>query len=96
MLQLRLAQGIHESVRTLTYKANLPIHILPFQMQSSKPPYSRIEYRDFSEKDLSAITQLLQDNNLPVSDLKESNIDFILATDEGKVVGCIGLEQHST
>ena len=65
-------------------------------MHSSKPPYNQIEYRDFDEKDLNHISQLLKDNKLPVSDLSELKIDFIVATDQGEIVGCIGLERHGT
>ncbi len=53
-----------------------------------------ISYTPATETDLEAIYQLLEMNNLPHSDLKESPITFFVARNHSKVLGCIGLEQY--
>lgn len=53
-----------------------------------------ISYTPATETDLEAIYQLLEMNNLPHSDLKESPVTFFVARNNGKVLGCIGLEQY--
>jgi amino-acid N-acetyltransferase len=40
------------------------------------------------------IISLLQANKLPTEDLPVSLIDFYIATDEGKVIGLIGMERY--
>ncbi len=42
--------------------------------------------------DIEAINALLQENNLPFSDTRESKIDFLIARNSGELVGCIGME----
>jgi amino-acid N-acetyltransferase len=53
-----------------------------------------IRYNLASETDILAISQLLEVNNLPHTDLKESPITFYVARDDLKIVGCIGLEKY--
>lgn len=53
-----------------------------------------IHYTLAQESDLEAITQLLKINNLPHSDLRESQVDFIVATDMDRIIGCIGVEKY--
>jgi amino-acid N-acetyltransferase len=53
-----------------------------------------ISYNLATETDISNIRVLLETNNLPFSDLKESPITFIIARDNEKIVGCIGLEKY--
>jgi amino-acid N-acetyltransferase len=53
-----------------------------------------ISYKLASEADLKAIYQLLMINNLPYSDIMDSHITFLVARDDVKIVGCIGLERY--
>jgi amino-acid N-acetyltransferase len=53
-----------------------------------------ISYTLARETDKKAIGSLLKINNLPYSDLQESPIVFIIATNNERIVGCIGLEKH--
>lgn len=55
-----------------------------------------IEYTLAEVKDLDAIARLLKINDLPFSDIHESDIDFIVAKKDHEIVGCIGLEKHGT
>ncbi len=45
-------------------------------------------------RDLEEITTLLKDNNLPYKDLQTSNVDFLSSKNNGKVIGCIGIEVY--
>jgi amino-acid N-acetyltransferase len=54
-----------------------------------------IKYRVAQHSDLAPIKALLTKYSLPVSDISEDNITFIVAlADSGELIGCIGLEQH--
>ncbi len=53
----------------------------------------RIEFRAGTDSDLPNTRILLRENELPFQDLEKSAVDFIVATYEGKVIGCIGLEK---
>jgi len=52
-----------------------------------------ITYTIANAEDIEAITALLDQNNLPVSDIRENTIDFIVAINNSKIIGCIGLEK---
>lgn len=53
------------------------------------------KYRLSQNEDLDEIRNLLQTSGLPVSDVIESKIDFIVATTaKNKLVGCIGVERY--
>ncbi|PIB39447.1 arsenic resistance N-acetyltransferase ArsN2 [Maribacter sp. 4G9] len=45
---------------------------------------------------LIPIQELLQANNLPFEDLVESNVVFITREQDGKIIGCIGIEKYGT
>jgi len=50
-----------------------------------------------TEKDLNAIKILLEKNNLPISDIsKNSAIDFIIARNNKRIIGCIAIEKYGT
>ena len=54
-----------------------------------------IKYRLFKNHDLDAIKILLQESELPIDDIRENKIGFIVAiNDTNELIGCIGLEQH--
>ena len=52
-----------------------------------------ITYNLANAEEIEAITLLLEQNNLPVSDIRESAIDFIVAKNNSKLIGCVGLEK---
>jgi amino-acid N-acetyltransferase len=47
-------------------------------------------------KDITSISQLLKRNDLPFSDIQEGQIDFIVAKNKKKIIGCIGIEKYGT
>lgn len=53
-----------------------------------------ISYNLAAETDREAIRQLLETNNLPYADLNQSPITFFVARNNGKILGCIGLEKY--
>ena len=53
-----------------------------------------INYSLAQAEDMERITRLLQVNNLPYSDIKESPVEFIVAKTGDDLIGCIGLEQY--
>ena len=54
-----------------------------------------IKYRLSLQEDLDKIRELLQRSDLPVEDVDENKIVFIVATHEtNSLIGCIGLEQY--
>jgi amino-acid N-acetyltransferase len=54
-----------------------------------------ITYRFADSNDLSAISALLENSKLPISDIKPGKIDFIIASNaEDKIIGCIGIESY--
>ena len=53
-----------------------------------------ITYSLAEAEDIEAIVRLLKTNDLPFSDIRESEIEFIVAKNDNQVVGCIGLEMH--
>jgi amino-acid N-acetyltransferase len=55
-----------------------------------------ISYTLAESFDLDAITNLLNVNKLPYSDIEKINIDFIVAKNDNRIVGCIGLEKFGT
>lgn len=52
-----------------------------------------VTYKYAENTDYEDIIHLLQKSNLPFSDIAESKIDFIIATENGQLIGCIGLEK---
>jgi amino-acid N-acetyltransferase len=49
----------------------------------------------FSDKnDIESIAQLLKKNDLPYSDIVESQVEFIVAKNDIKIIGCIGIEKY--
>jgi len=53
-----------------------------------------IKYTIAGNEHLSSIRHLLSSSQLPVSDIEEGKIDFIVASNESdEVIGCIGLER---
>lgn len=55
-----------------------------------------ITYTLSEVKDLEGIERLLNKNNLPFSDIREGEIDFIVAKNDHEIIGCIGLEKYET
>jgi amino-acid N-acetyltransferase len=55
-----------------------------------------ITYTFSKKEDTEAIIQLLKANNLPVSDLKTSGVEFLVAKNGPETVGCIGIERFGT
>lgn len=53
----------------------------------------RIRYNIANADEVEDIIHLLEQNNLPVSDIHESVIDFIVAKNISKIIGCVGLEK---
>lgn len=53
-----------------------------------------ISYNLAAEADREAIRRLLETNNLPYADLNQSPITFFVARNNGKILGCIGLEKY--
>jgi amino-acid N-acetyltransferase len=52
-----------------------------------------ITYYIANSEEVEDIIHLLEQNNLPVSDIRENAIDFIVAKNYGKIIGCVGLEK---
>lgn len=46
------------------------------------------------KKDLTAVTEFLSANDLPVSDLTEENVQLYIASFDGEIVATIGLEKY--
>lgn len=53
-----------------------------------------LQVRPATKTDLPHLRELLTIYNLPVVDLEEENINFLLALSEGEIVGSIGIEEH--
>ena len=54
-----------------------------------------IQYRLAAESQVAEIMDLLNNNSLPINDILENKIEFIVATSgDNKIVGCIGLERY--
>lgn len=51
-----------------------------------------IEYRNATPADYESVTSLLLQENLPVEDIETGLPHFIVATDNGRIIGSIGLE----
>ena len=52
----------------------------------------KIQYRIPLEEDFELIRQLLSECNLPFSDIDPTKQYFIIAENEGKIIGCSGIE----
>ena len=57
---------------------------------------SKIEYSKANLTDLKAISKLLEISQLPFSDINVSPIEFIVAKNNEKVIGSIGIERYKT
>ncbi len=55
-----------------------------------------ITYLFADKNDLSNISLLLKESNLPFEDIEESGVHFIMAKENEQIVGCIGLEKYET
>ena len=55
-----------------------------------------ITYEFANKTQLEIIAGLLKQSDLPSSDIEESQVDFIVAWDDSKIFGCIGLEKFGT
>jgi hypothetical protein len=53
-----------------------------------------IEYRLSNKYDQDKIISLLNKNELPVPDLGNSKIQFIVSVDNENIIGCIGIEHY--
>lgn len=51
------------------------------------------EFRRGEKSDLTEIRMLLKENSLPFDDLEISEVDFLVAVNDGKIIGCIGIEK---
>ena len=49
-----------------------------------------------NKNDFISITKVLIDNDLPISDLYEDNLNFILGLIDNIVIATIGLEKYNT
>ena len=57
---------------------------------------STIEYHPALEADLSFIVSLLESYHLPISDVHDHLKNFIVASTDGRIIGCIGLELYGS
>jgi amino-acid N-acetyltransferase len=55
-----------------------------------------ITYRKAQPADLSEVLELLGSHHLPTSDVGQHFNEFILAVDDGRTVGCIGMEVYGS
>jgi amino-acid N-acetyltransferase len=55
-----------------------------------------MKIRDATNGDLAAVESLLSANDLPLDGVKESFSSFVVAEDEGKIAGAIGLEKFGS
>jgi amino-acid N-acetyltransferase len=55
-----------------------------------------ITYAFSDKKELGNITLLLKESNLPYGDIEECDVHFIIAKENERIVGCIGLEKYDT
>ena len=53
-----------------------------------------ITYNVANTEEVGDIIHLLEQNNLPASDIHESAIEFIVAKNNSKIIGCVGLEKQ--
>jgi arsenate reductase len=51
-----------------------------------------INFRPFTTLDLSEIEKLLEENRLPYKDVKSSKVEFFIAIQNERIIGCIGFE----
>jgi len=56
----------------------------------------KIDYRPASDSDLSDIVKLLQNNDLPITDITNSDIQLFVGTYNNVLVGVIGIEIYSS
>jgi amino-acid N-acetyltransferase len=52
--------------------------------------------REATNRDFDAVESLLSANNLPLDGVKENFSGFVVAEDEGKIAGAIGLEKFGS
>ena len=54
---------------------------------------NQIQISKATESNLAEIVEILKVNNLPYNDVAESDIDFLIAQQDNKIIGCIGLQK---
>ena len=54
----------------------------------------QVKYRFCREHDLAQVLALLKAHDLPYQDISLQKVDFILAVQNDRVIGCIGLEKY--
>ena len=59
-------------------------------------PAKPVGLRDATSPQREQVLALLERSRLPVADLDSSNVEFIVAVDDGSVVGSVGLEMHGS
>ncbi len=55
-----------------------------------------MKIREATDRDLDAVESLLSANDLPLDGVKENFSSFVVAEDEGKIAGTIGLEKFGS
>lgn len=55
-----------------------------------------MKIREANNRDLEAVESLLSSNNLPLDGVRENFTSFVVAEDEGKIAGAIGLEKFGS
>jgi amino-acid N-acetyltransferase len=55
-----------------------------------------IDYRKATERDWPAIAALLRTSALPLEGAQAHLVDFIVATSDNTLLGCIGIERHGS
>jgi amino-acid N-acetyltransferase len=63
-------------------------------LQQSLLILKMITYNIANTEEVEGIIHLLEQNNLPVLDIRESAIEFIVAKSNSKLIGCVGLEKQ--
>jgi amino-acid N-acetyltransferase len=63
-------------------------------MKPKHEPPDRLACRRADVPDLATVRELLAANDLPTADVHEHIRGFVLATDEGRLIGTVGLECH--
>ena len=54
-----------------------------------------LKIQQATERDLDAIKKLLEDNNLPTTDIHQDNIQFFIGLMDDKIMSVIGLEKYN-
>jgi amino-acid N-acetyltransferase len=57
---------------------------------------SKIHFGFCEQNDLNKVLLLLKASNLPVEDISLDKVSLLLACSNGRIIGCIGLEQYNS